>query len=85
MTKYLFAAAMIAASVSPLAAIPASAQTMGHYEWQTVQQAGPRAPVHAPVRVWAGSEHMASMAKGRDCLMPADCMSSSGQSANPQG
>lgn len=51
------------------------ADCMGHYEWRSAPQYGPRAPMQAPKRVWV-QDH-AQMAK-RICDMmkmsPADCM-----------
>jgi len=77
-------AAIIAASLSVLAVVPAFAQgeapspAQGHYEWQQAPQYGPRAPLKAPTRRWVPD---ASQVAGCDCGMmkmgsadAADCM-----------
>ncbi|WP_372851666.1 hypothetical protein [Sphingomonas sp.] len=44
-------------SATPALASPAQATTpdQGHFEWRAAPQAGPRAPIAAPRRVWVGS------------------------------
>lgn len=62
----------VTAVLAAMLASPAFAQAtpstaaMGHYQWQVSpeQQAGPRAPLLAPVKVWVGPE-MASHKDGR--------------------
>ena len=80
MTKYIFRAATLAVlalgAASTAAFAADSGQPMGgHYEWRQVPQAGPKAPLTAPRRVWVPD---AQQLANCDCDMmkmsAADCM-----------
>lgn len=76
MKKFSFVAVFGAALLAPVAAHAADApqSSSGHYEWRSLQQAGPRAAAPARQRVWVSDQQVAD----RDCDMmkmnAADCM-----------
>lgn len=68
----------LAAPVAAFAGTPNTNQQSGHYEWQSVPQYGPRAPLAAQRRVWVPATEQAANC---DCNMmkmssadAADCM-----------
>jgi hypothetical protein len=84
------AAAIIAASASAFAFAPAFAQDgasgAGHYEWRTVPQYGPRAPLQARKRVWVpDNAQMANCNCDMMKMSPADCMKEMHGMMSPSG
>ena len=81
MRNRLFYALMGVALAAPVAAFagqPNANQQSGHYEWQSVPQDGPRAPLATQRRVWVPAT---AQAANCDCSMmkissadAADCM-----------
>jgi hypothetical protein len=61
MKNFALSAAAAAAFTTLVAFAPVSAQSAGqdapsgHYEWRSIQQAGPRAPLRAPARIWVSN------------------------------
>lgn len=76
MKMFSLVAAFGAALLTPVAAMAADApqSNTGHYEWRSVQQAGPRAAAPAQQRVWVSDRQVAAV----DCDMmkmnATDCM-----------
>ena len=90
MKTFNLSAAACAVVLSTFAVIaPAQAQnapmsgTLGHYEWQTAQQSGPRAALRAPVRVWVpAAQNVADCYCAMMRAKTPDCMSSKAMPGN---
>ena len=80
MKTLLSIAAALAAITSASAAFAHDAKPInatGHYEWQSRQTFGPRAPLSAPARIWVSdTKDVASCdcAMMHQTAMSADCM-----------
>lgn len=89
MKTFRIFAAIIAAAASASTIAPAFAQgetssRQGHYEWRSVPQYGPRAPLQTQRRVWvADASQMATCACDMMKKSAADCMHEMHSMASP--
>lgn len=84
---YALLGVALAAPATAFAGQPDHSQQSGHYEWKSVPQYGPRAPLQAPKRVWVPDT---AQAANCDCDMmkmssasAADCMKQMHSMASP--
>lgn len=91
MTTFKITGVLIAVAASALSIAPAFAQgeapaRQGHYEWRSMPQYGPRAPLAAQRRVWVpDAPQMANCDCDMMKMSAADCMKEMHGMTSPSG
>jgi hypothetical protein len=81
---YALLGVALAAPVAAFAGQPDHSQQSGHYEWKSVPQYGPRAPLQGQRRVWVpDAPQMANCNCDMMKMSAADCMKEMHSMASP--